>query len=157
MRGWFQLVVQALLNLGMMLISAVGARRPSSYREIADVLEEIGALDRGQARLLRLMADMRNILVHAYTRVDRDLVLRASKSLITDAPMIAERILRKADEMVRDPDDFEGVSIPLEDVLNKLREILKGRVKAAFLFGGRAKGYVLRGDIDIAVFLRPPL
>jgi len=104
---------------------------------------------------------MRNILVHAYARVDRDLVLRTSKSLIIDAPMIAERILRKADEMVRDSDDFEGVSIPLEDVLNKLREILKGRVKAAFLFGGRTKGYVLRGDIDIAVrysrFLRPPL
>ena len=44
----------------------------------------------------------------------------------------------------------------LGGVLSKLREALRGRVKAAFLFGGRAKGYVLRGDVDVAVFFGRP-
>ena len=41
--------------------------------------------------------------------------------------------------------------VDLERLIAKLREVLEGRVRAAFLFGGRAKGYVLKGDIDIAV------
>ena len=44
----------------------------------------------------------------------------------------------------------------VELLLAKLREVLEGRVKAAFLFGGRAKGYVLRGDVDVAVFFGRP-
>jgi len=34
----------------------------------------------------------------------------------------------------------------------RLRDVFKGRVKAAFLFGGRVKGYTLKGDYDIAVY-----
>jgi hypothetical protein len=33
-----------------------------------------------------------------------------------------------------------------------LHKVFKGRVKAALLFGGRAKGYSLKGDYDIAVY-----
>ncbi len=40
----------------------------------------------------------------------------------------------------------------INEIMGKLREVLRGKVKAAFLFGGRAKGYVLRGDYDIAVY-----
>ena len=43
-----------------------------------------------------------------------------------------------------------------KNIVEKLRDVLEGRVKAAFLFGGVAGGYVLKGDIDIAVFFGRP-
>ncbi|MEM2865380.1 MAG: nucleotidyltransferase domain-containing protein [Candidatus Bathyarchaeia archaeon] len=37
-----------------------------------------------------------------------------------------------------------------------LSEVFKGRVEAAFLFGGRAKGYSVKGDYDVAVYFGRP-
>ena len=37
-------------------------------------------------------------------------------------------------------------------LFERLRDVFKGRVKAALLFGGRVKGYALKGDYDIAVY-----
>ena len=45
----------------------------------------------------------------------------------------------------------------VELLLAKLREVLEGRVRAAFLFGGRAKGYVLRGGCGCGRLLRKAL
>jgi len=147
-----QLVIQALLDLGVMLIAALGARKPASYRDVANVLEELGVLPREEAHLLRLMAGLRNVLVHAYARVDRDIVTRAAEDLLSDAPRIAQLMLRRA-EGIPDPPRQMGLD---EELLVKLRRVLKGQVKAAFLFGGRAKGYALRGDVDVAVLLGRP-
>ena len=44
----------------------------------------------------------------------------------------------------------------MTDDFECLREVLKGKVKAAVLFGGRAKGYSLKGDYDIAVYFGRP-
>jgi len=44
----------------------------------------------------------------------------------------------------------------MTDDFERLREVLKGKVKAAVLFGGRAKGYSLKGDYDIAVYFGRP-
>lgn len=37
--------------------------------------------------------------------------------------------------------------------MEKLRRALKGRVEAAYLFGGRCKGYILKGDYDVAMLM----
>lgn len=150
-----QLVIQALLDLGLMAISALGLRKPASYRDIATVLEEAGLLEHGDAHMLRLMAGLRNILVHAYAHVDKDMVLDASHKLVSDAPRIAG-VMLEATKDVRDPRPSREVMELTERMAAKLREVLEGRVKAAFLFGGRAKGYVLRGDVDVAVFFGRP-
>jgi len=41
----------------------------------------------------------------------------------------------------------------LEGLVSKLREVLRGRVLLAYLFGGRAEGHALKGDYDIAVLM----
>ena len=38
----------------------------------------------------------------------------------------------------------------------KLSKVLKGKVSAALLFGGKAKGYSLKSDYDIAVYFGRP-
>jgi len=42
------------------------------------------------------------------------------------------------------------------DLAKSLSRVFKGRVKAALLFGGRAKGYLMKGDYDIAVYFGKP-
>lgn len=43
-----------------------------------------------------------------------------------------------------------------DEVVEKVRKALEGRVVLAYLYGGRAKGYSLKGDYDIAVLLKEP-
>jgi len=49
------------------------------------------------------------------------------------------------------------VDPPVPDTFHEeLCKVLKGKVKAAFLFGGEVKGYSLKGDYDVAVYFGRP-
>ncbi len=145
-----QLILQALLDLGAMIVSAVGGPRPRSYSEIGSVLKDIGVVGEEEARLLKSMAGLRNLLVHAYAVVDRERVLELAERLKSDAPRIASSILRGLEERSVDP------SSEVDEVIEKVRRILEGKVVLAYLYGGRSKGYALKGDYDIAVLFRGP-
>jgi hypothetical protein len=54
--------------------------------------------------------------------------------------------------------ETKPIDPPSEDtdlLVEKLRQVLKGRVAIALLYGGRTKGYTLKGDYDIAVLMEP--
>ena len=145
-----QLAIQALLDLGLMIIVALGWRRPKAYSEIGYILRESGVIDDDEANLLKSMAGLRNVLVHAYAVIDRDKVAEFAERLKVDAPRIVSTVLRGVGGKPIDP--------PTEDIaetVEKLRSVLSGRVLLAFLYGGRAKGYTLKGDYDIAVLMKP--
>jgi len=144
-----QLVIQALLDLGLMVITALGGKTPKGYSEVGELLSDIEALGKKDARLLKSMAGMRNILVHAYTTIKRDLITDSSKNLRNDAPRIAKAL---RDSLKGKPIDPPS----LVDLSKKLSKVLKGRVSAALLFGGRAKGYSMKGDYDIAIYFGRP-
>lgn len=140
-----QLAIQALLDLGLMVIAALGGRTPKGYSEVGELLSDIDALGEGDAKLLRSMAGMRNILVHAYATIRRDLITDSSRSLRDDAPRIARALKGSLEGKVVDPPSAA-------DFVDSLSGVFKGRVRAALLFGGRAKGYSMKGDYDIAVY-----
>jgi len=144
-----QLTIQALLDLGLMVIAALGGRTPKGYSEVGDLLSDLGALGEGDAKLLRSMAGMRNILVHAYATIRRDLITDSSRSLRDDAPRIARAMRDSLEGKVVDPPSTA-------DLMGNLSRVFKGRVRAALLFGGRAKGYSVKGDYDIAVYFGRP-
>jgi len=146
-----QVTIQALLDLGLMAVSALKGRKPERYSEIGAVLHELGILDSAHADLLKAMAGLRDILVHMYSRVDREKVVEASKKLISDAPVIAVAVLEAV--KIRGVNPQTRLEPELEVLVSKLREVLKGRVALAYLFGGRVKGYALKGDYDIAVLM----
>lgn len=139
-----QLIVQALLDLGLMLISALGGRVPKGYAEVGDLLLDLGALEESDSRLLRSMVGMRNILVHAYASVKRDAIGDASARLREDAPRIARALGRSLHGKTVDPPSSGELD-------ERLKSVFEGRVDAAILFGGRVKGYSMKGDYDIAV------
>lgn len=144
-----QLTIQALLDLGVMAISAVGGRTPKVYGEIGALLADLNLLDEKDAKVLKSMAGMRNILVHAYATVDRSLVMGSARKLVKDAPRIARTLKEGLKGKKIDP--------PALNISKKnLRKVFKGRVKSAFLFGGRTKGYSLKGDYDISVYFGKP-
>ena len=140
-----QLVIQALLDLGLMTLSAAGVSA-GGYRDIALLLARLGFLTNEEANLMKAMAGLRNILVHGYARVNRKIVIESSKRLPDDATKLAERMVSSAKQTIKDPPKN------LDDILKKLRRALKGKVKLAFIFGSKIKGYKLKGDVDIAVY-----
>jgi uncharacterized protein YutE (UPF0331/DUF86 family)/predicted nucleotidyltransferase len=140
-----QLILQALLDLGIMVIAALGGRTPRGYSEVGELLADLNLLDGRDAKILKSMAGMRDILVHAYAEVDRSIVTSAAERIVEDAPRIAEAIEVRLKDKDVDPPSFNALH-------EKLYDVFKGKVKAALLFGGRAKGYTLKGDYDIAVY-----
>ena len=144
-----QLTIQALLDLGLMVIAALGGRTPKGYSEVGDLLLDLGALGESDAKPLRSMAGMRNILVHAYATIKRDLITDSSRSLRDDAPKIARALKSGLEGKVVDPP-------PAADLPGEFSRVFRGRVRAALLFGGRARGYSMKGDYDIAVHFGRP-
>lgn len=145
-----QLIIQALLDLGLMIIVALGWKRPGAYSEIGYILREFGVIGDDEAKLLKSMAGLRNILVHAYAIVNRDKVIEFAECLKVDASRIVSAVLKGVEGKPMDPPTEDVV-----EVVEKLRSVLSGRVILAFLYGGRAKGYILKGDYDIAVLMKP--
>jgi uncharacterized protein YutE (UPF0331/DUF86 family)/predicted nucleotidyltransferase len=140
-----QLIIQALLDLGIMVITTVGGRTPKSYSEVGELLADLNLLNEEDAKLLKSMAGMRNILVHAYAAVSREIVTSAGKKIVEDAIRIEKAIKAGLKDKVLDPPSFHTLQ-------KELYNVFKGRAKAALLFGGRVKGYTLKGDYDIAVY-----
>jgi len=140
-----QLIIQALLDLGLMVLSAMGSS-PAGYGDVAASLGRFGLLSSDDAELMRAMAGLRNILVHAYAGVNREIVRKSSEKLPEDAPKLADKILSSAKQKLHEPQKT------LSDTTEALRRVLKDKVRLAFLFGSQAKGYSLRGDIDVAVY-----
>jgi uncharacterized protein YutE (UPF0331/DUF86 family)/predicted nucleotidyltransferase len=143
-----QLITQALLDLGLMVIAALGWRKPRAYSEVGYILWEQGILNRQDAETLRSLAGLRNVLVHAYARVDRGRVLEFAERLKVDARRVASAVLKGVEGKPIDPpaDSVAGM-------VEKLKRALSGKVVLALLYGGRAKGYALKGDYDVAVLM----
>jgi len=147
-----QLVIQAMLDLGLMVISALKGKRPKAYSEIGYILQDLDVLEEREAKLLKSLAGLRNILVHAYATIDREKVAEFAERLICDAPRIVSMILKNVEKRDIDPEG-EAPKEEVEGIVDKLSKVFKGRVRAAYLFGGRVKGYALKGDYDIAVLM----
>jgi len=73
-----QLIIQTLLDLGLMVISTLKSREPKSYSEIGYFI--IGIISESNAKLMKSMPGLRNILVHAYATIDREKYLNSLKS-----------------------------------------------------------------------------
>ena len=143
-----QLIIQALLDLGLMVVAALGLRRPRAYSEVGYILWEQGVLSRHDAEMLRSMAGLRNVLVHAYARVDRGRIFEFAERLKVDARRVASAVLKGVEGKPIDPPEDS-----VAGMVEKLKRALSGKVVLALLYGGRAKGYALKGDYDVAVLM----
>jgi predicted nucleotidyltransferase len=73
---------------------------------------------------------------------------RLARALKVDARRVASAVLKGVEGKSIDPpaDSVAGM-------VEKLKRALSGKVVLALLYGGRAKGYALKGDYDVAVLM----
>jgi len=140
-----QLTIQALLDLGLMVLSAIGST-PTGYSDVANSLGRLDLLIPKDVELMRAMAGLRNVLVHAYVGANREIVVESSRRLPEDAVRLANEILTSARRVVNDP------PTTVDNLTETLTQVLKDKVRVAFIFGSQVKGYSLKGDVDIALY-----
>ncbi|MEM2828571.1 MAG: HepT-like ribonuclease domain-containing protein [Candidatus Nezhaarchaeales archaeon] len=139
-----QLLIQSILDTGAMMAVELGLRKPESYKGLASLIAEKLGLSVEDERFLSGLAGFRNLLVHGYAEVNRELEEEAFKEIEDRLGKIVEA-LRKFIDGLGDPG--KG--------LNQLGERLRGvferyKVRYAVLFGSMAREGVGR-DFDIAV------
>ncbi len=138
-----ELLTQSLLDLGAMYLVAVGEAKPDTYRGVIRSFAERVGLDSRQRTFLEELAGFRNILVHRYAEIDREVELVAFKEILDKIPEIVKAIgdfLEKAE-----------VGPTISDLEVKLSKVFKRHgVRYAVVFGSIARQGHGR-DIDIAV------
>lgn len=70
----FQVAIQAMIDVGSMIVAAKSTTIPATYRDIFYELAKLGIIDQTFANKLADMAGFRNILVHLYLEVDQQRV-----------------------------------------------------------------------------------
>jgi uncharacterized protein YutE (UPF0331/DUF86 family) len=79
-----QKVIEAIIDLGKMLIADKKLREPSNNREVFQILEEERLFPSELMPLIDKMIGMRNVLVHSYNRVDDSIIYRVLKKNLFD-------------------------------------------------------------------------
>ncbi|MCG2864198.1 MAG: DUF86 domain-containing protein [Vulcanisaeta sp.] len=88
-----QTSIQALIDIGSIILSQYPYKPPSTYSEIPSLLSEVDALSSGEADVFRRMIGFRNVVVHQYSEVSQDLLRKILEhSLYTDMLRIALRL-----------------------------------------------------------------
>ncbi len=90
--------LQALLDLGRHLAVKSGWGNPSNYREIFDLLERGGVLDKRLAEGGRALAGYRNRLVHDYAVVGGDELWDILRTRLDEVAELLTRLLDYAGE-----------------------------------------------------------
>lgn len=73
---WLQTAIQALIDIGLLLVSSKGLPTPRSSAEVLERLEAAGLLPSGSASRFLPIIGFRNRVVHLYDRIDPQIVHR---------------------------------------------------------------------------------
>ena len=79
-----QKVIEAIIDLGKMLIADKKLREPSNNREVFQILEEEGLFPSELMPLIDKMIGTRNVLVHSYNRIDDSIIYGVLKKNLSD-------------------------------------------------------------------------
>ncbi len=73
---WLQTAIQALIDIGLVVVASKGLPTPRSSHDVLERLEAAGDLPPGSAARFRPVVGFRNRVVHLYDRVDPEIVYR---------------------------------------------------------------------------------
>ena len=88
-------IIEAIIDIGKMIIAGKKLREPANNREVFQILEENGIFPQEFMPLMDKMIGMRNIIVHGYNRIDDSIVFRVLKKNLADIKKL-NRILKKS-------------------------------------------------------------
>ena len=90
-----QKTVEALIDIGKILVVEKKLREPSNNREVFIILEENKIFPSEYISLIDKMIGMRNVIVHSYDRIDDAIIYNVLKKNLSDIIKIAAN-LKKA-------------------------------------------------------------
>ena len=89
-----QKMIEAIIDIGKMLIAEKKFREPANNREVFQILEEKGMFDSEFIPLLDKMIGMRNIIVHGYDRIDDSIIFGVLKKNLADIKRLSAMLKR---------------------------------------------------------------
>lgn len=81
---FLHLAIECIMDIGNHIIANMGYRKPDSNREIFEILFENKIIDSDLKVILCNMAGFRNILVHDYIKLDREIVYEIVRNNLDD-------------------------------------------------------------------------
>lgn len=87
-----QLVIECVLDIGNHIIAAMGYREPARYQDVILILGEEGVLPQDFVQRFALVAGFRNILVHDYLELDKEMVYEKLQTGLEDFEEFAKYI-----------------------------------------------------------------
>jgi len=91
---YLQVALECTFDVGEMIISLEGFRKPGTYKEVIEVLGEKGVLSREFVERFAPAAGFRNILVHMYAEINVEKVHRFLQENLEDFDDFAKQIAR---------------------------------------------------------------
>lgn len=110
---YMEVALECCLDVGEMIISKEKARKPESYREVIEILGELGVLPKDFAEKFAPAASLRSILVHMYARVDIEKIYEYLQNNLEDINEFAKFIAKYLEKLPRRKlrqQDGEGVT-----------------------------------------------
>lgn len=89
-----QKIIEAIIDIGKMVIADRKLREPGNNREVFLILEENGLFLPEYFLLMDKMIGMRNIIVHGYNRIDDSIVYGVLKKNLDDIKDLNEHFKR---------------------------------------------------------------
>lgn len=90
---YFQLSIEILLDMGKLIITGESLRRPEDNQDIFIVLHENEIISEKLAGKLVGIANFRNILVHDYEKIDREIIYEKLQKNLDDFKDFKKEIL----------------------------------------------------------------
>lgn len=95
---YLQLSIETILDAGKMIIVANNLRKPEDNSDIPNVLKENNIISPELAERLSGIASFRNILVHDYEKIDREIVYQKLHNNLEDFTDFKREIVRRLNE-----------------------------------------------------------
>lgn len=93
---WLQTAIQALIDIGLILVAARGLPAPRSSADVLECLEAAELLPPGSAAKYRAAIGFRNRVVHLYDRIDPEIVYRVVREDRDDLAQLLALVLASA-------------------------------------------------------------
>lgn len=79
-----QISIESIISVANIIISVSDKEKPSTYRETMMLLAELEVIPKKFAKKLCNMVGFRNILVHDYTKIDPEIIIKILKDDLID-------------------------------------------------------------------------
>jgi uncharacterized protein YutE (UPF0331/DUF86 family) len=89
-----QIAIEACLDVASHVVADRGLRAPSTYAETFEILVQAGLMSPGLGRVMVEMTGFRNVVVHEYTRIDAEVVIRILRKNLDDFGRFEAEALR---------------------------------------------------------------